>query len=69
MGKGVVAQRVDPLGAVLLILRLTDNLLGMDLARRFLEGRTGYIRPPRGNRIATFTGDLARGPGLLPRLG
>jgi len=69
MGEGIVPQRVDPLGAVLLILGLTDDLLGMDLARCLLEGRAGNIRPPRRNRIAALAGDLARCPGLLPRLG
>jgi hypothetical protein len=52
-----------------LILRLTDDLLGMDLARCFLEGRAGNIRSPRCNRISPLAGNLSRGTRLLPRLG
>jgi hypothetical protein len=69
VGEGVVAQRVDPLGAVLLVLGLTDDLLGMDLARRFLEGRAGNIRPPRGDWVATLASDLAGSTRLLSRFG
>jgi hypothetical protein len=69
MMESVVAETVEPLGAVLLVLGLTDDLLTMDLPRRVLECRAGDIRPPCRNRISTITGNLARLTGLFARLG